>query len=189
VEKDVSLIRDMGVTFHFDQSGDLTADGLAAAGFRHVVYAVGASSGRDCGIPEALDALELLRSFRADPAGPRLGARVAVIGAGDTAMDAARAAGRCQGVREVRIVYRRSPAERPASREEYESARDEGVLFDFLLSPEKLSAAGLECRVMETGPADETGRARPIPTSRTRTVPADSVIAAVGAEPDARALA
>ncbi len=185
VEKDVSLIRDLGVSFHFGQTGGLDAETLKSRGFRHVIYAVGAEAGRPGGIEGALDALEFLRGFRADPSRITLGARVAVIGAGDTAMDAARAAKRCPGVREVRIVYRRSPAEMPASREEYEGARGEGILFDFLLSPEKRTADGLECRVMETGAADESGRARPVPTSRTRRIAADSVISAIGAEPDA----
>jgi putative selenate reductase len=188
VEKDVSLIRDLGVSFHFGETSGLGMDALKTRGFRHVLVAIGAGSSRSIGIQGAVEALAFLKSFRGDPSAVELGGRVVVIGAGDTAMDAARAAKRCPGVREVRIVYRRSRAEMPASSEEYESARDEGILFDFLLSPEARTAEGLECRVMEMGPADESGRARPVPTSRTRIIPADSIISAAGAEPDTRAL-
>jgi len=104
--------------------------------------------------------------------------------------DAARAAKKCPGVEEVRIVYRRSVREMPASREEYHSARDEGIAFHFLRAPESWKAgAGLACRVMKLGPEDSTGRSRPVPTSETETLPADTVIAALGAEVDAAALA
>jgi putative selenate reductase len=189
VEKDISLIRDLGIVFHFGAADGLRVNDLKSRGFRYVLLAIGAESGRGIGIEGGIQALDFLKQYRADPSGPRLGKRVAVIGAGDTAMDAARAAKRCPGVQEVRILYRRSQTEMPASREEYEAARDEGIRFDFLMSPEKRFPGRLVCRVMEMGAADASGRARPVPTPRTRIIQADSVIAAAGAEPDARALA
>jgi putative selenate reductase len=136
-----------------------------------------------------MDALSFLRRFRMDPAGLALGRFVAVIGAGDTAMDAARAAKRCTGVQGVTVVYRRSESEMPASVEEYQEAREEGIGFRFLLSPEKLGpGGGLLCRVMELGAPDEGGRRRPVSTQRTESIDADTVIAATGAEADTRAL-
>ena len=105
-------------------------------------------------------------------------------------MDAARAARRCRGVKDVRIVYRRSESEMPASREEYESALAEGIRFHFHRAPETWSAgAPLVCRVMEPGAADETGRSRPVATSATETFRADTLITAVGADVDAAAIA
>ena len=189
VEKDVALVQEMGAHFHFGRAGR-TVDELKAEGFPYVCVGVGAEAHRDAGIPGARDALSFLRDFRRDSAGLRLGRTVAVIGAGDTAMDAARAAKKCPGVEEVRIVYRRSQREMPASREEYHSARDEGILFHFLRAPEGWTAgSGLVCRVMKLGPEDSTGRSRPVPTSETEMLPAGTVIAALGAEVDAAALA
>ena len=104
-------------------------------------------------------------------------------------MDAARAALKCPGVKQVRIVYRRSLQEMPASREEYESALEEGVAFSFLRNPEAWDPkSGLLCRVMELGPADQTGRPRPVPTDRRETFSADTVITAAGSDVDAGAM-
>ncbi len=112
-----------------------------------------------------------------------------MVGAGDTAMDGARAAKRCPGVEEVRIVYRRSQREMPSSAEEHESAVSEGVAFSFLRAPLSWEGGTLRCTVMELGEPDESGRARPVPTDRTEDFPADTVISAIGAEVDARDLA
>ncbi len=188
VEKDVSLLRDLGVSFHFGEARHDVRD-LGARGFRFIVVGVGAEAHRESGLPGARDALSFLREFRRDPSRLALGKSVAVIGAGDTAMDAARAARKCPGVRDVSIVYRRGEAEMPATEEEYRFARDEGVAFHFLRAPESWSPeAGLRCHIMERGPADQSGRSRPVPTDRTEVLPADSVIAALGAEVDAGAL-
>jgi putative selenate reductase len=189
VEKDVALVKEMGAHFHFGHKAGSVSE-LKAEGFPYVCVGVGAEAHRDAGIQGARDALSFLREFRRDASGLRLGRTVAVIGAGDTAMDAARAAKKCRGVEEVRIVYRRGMREMPASREEHHSARDEGIGFHFLRAPESWNAAtGLTCRVMELGEADSSGRSRPVPTSATETLSADTVIAALGAGVDAAALA
>jgi putative selenate reductase len=189
VEKDVALVQEMGAHFHFGHRGS-TVDELKAQGFPYVCVGVGAEAHKDAGIDGARDALSFLREYRGDASRLRLGRTVAVIGAGDTAMDAARAAKKCPGVEEVRIVYRRGQRQMPASREEYHSARDEGIGFHFLRAPESWKAgSGLVCRVMELGDADSSGRSRPVPTSATEVLPADTVIAALGAEVDAAALA
>ena len=189
VEKDVQLLQEIGVRFHFG-AGTRTISELRAQGFIDVLVCVGAEEKRDAGIPGARDALSFLREFRRDPSRLRLGGTVAVIGAGDTAMDAARAALKCPGVQEVRIVYRRGEREMPASLEEYKSAREEGIQFNFLRSPTAWSPGdGLTCRVMELGPADSSGRSRPVETGATERLPADTVIAALGAGVDTAALA
>jgi putative selenate reductase len=190
VQKDVSLLRDLGAQFHFGAAAPGARD-LQAQGFRHVLLGVGAEADRDIGIPGAREVLGFLREFRLNPSRPRPGRSVAVVGAGDTAMDAARAALRCRGVREVRIVYRRAEEAMPASREEYESAKAEGVAFHFMRAPLRWSreTSALVCQVMEAGPADASGRASPVPTAATETLPADSVITAAGADIDGKALA
>ena len=105
-------------------------------------------------------------------------------------MDAARAALKCRGVKEVRIVYRRGAAEMPASLEEYQAARAEGVVFHFLRAPVRWTAGqGLLCQVMTLGPSDASGRGTATATRATEVIPADTVITAVGTQADANALA
>jgi putative selenate reductase len=188
IQKDVELLRDIGVRFHFNESNH-TVDELKAAGYTYVLVGIGAEGVRSSGLPGARDALSFLREFRRDPSRLRLGRTVAVIGAGDTAMDAARAAQRCPGVSEVRIVYRRTEQEMPASHEEIVMARREGVRFHFLRSPVSWSGkTGLLCSVMELGARDASGRPSPVATHATELFSADTVIGALGAEPDAAAM-
>lgn len=188
VEADAALLADLDVVLSLGRERTPRVQELLGGGFRYVLAAVGAAREKSCGIPGARSALEFLRSCRADPSAVRPGRTVAVIGAGDTAMDAARAALRCPGVGEVRVVYRRSEAEMPASAEEFEAAAKEGVRFLFLRSPESWSGGSLSCRIMALGEPDGTGRPRPVPTDGVETVSADAVLAAVGAEVDAGAL-
>lgn len=189
VEKDAALLADLGVQFHFGVKEPPRVGELRAQGFRYVCAGIGAEADKSIGIEGAREAFAFLRQFRKDPAGLRLGRRVVVVGAGDTAMDVARAARRCKGVKEVRIVYRRSEREMPSSPEEYISARDEGVLFHFLRAPESWTpGVGLVCRVMELGPEDQSGRCRPVTTEARETLPADTLITALGAEVDGKAL-
>ncbi len=115
---------------------------------------------------------------------------MAIIGAGNTAMDCARAALRVPGVEKVTIVYRRSQQEMPAWREEYEEAVDDGVQFRFLNNPEEFNADGtLTLRVMTLGEADEKGRRRPLQTAETCTLQVDTLITAIGEQQDRDALA
>ena len=187
IARDVSLLEDLGVRFHFGSTA--TVEGLRADGARYVLAAIGAERDRGIGIEGAREVLDFLREFRSDPKRPALGRSVVVVGAGDTAMDAARAARRCRGVREVRIVYRRSEREMPASREEREDARAEGISFHFLRAPERWTGRTLVCRLMRLGEPDESGRPRPVPTDALESFPADAVITATGTEVDPGALA
>jgi glutamate synthase (NADPH) small chain len=117
-------------------------------------------------------------------------ARVAVFGGGNVAMDSARTALRL-GAGEVHIVYRRSKAELPARAEEVENAEEEGVIFDFLTLPVRLIGndagwlTGIECRRMELGEPDESGRRRPveIPGSESM-MEADACVCAIGNSPN-----
>lgn len=119
-----------------------------------------------------------------------IGKRVAVVGAGNVAMDAARTALRL-GAEEVHIVYRRSEAEMPARNEEIEHAREEGVKFSLLTNPveilgdEKGWVTGLRCVKMELGEPDASGRRRPIPIPGSEfEFPVDVVVVAVGQGPN-----
>jgi glutamate synthase (NADPH/NADH) small chain len=115
------------------------------------------------------------------------GKRVAVIGAGNVAMDSARTALRL-GAEDVRIVYRRSRAELPARQEEIHHAEEEGVIFHFLTAPIRFlgddtgSVTGMECIRMELREPDASGRRRPIPVSGSDFMLAcDLVVMAIGA--------
>ena len=112
--------------------------------------------------------------------------KVAVVGGGNVAMDAARCAKR-MGADEVYIVYRRSEKELPARLEEIHHAKEEGVVFKFLTAPlevlsdENFNVTGLKCQQMELGEPDASGRRRPIPVEGSEFVlDLDCVIAAIG---------
>ncbi len=129
----------------------------------------------------------------------KVGKRVAVIGAGNVAMDAARCSLRLQALRaqetgeegEVHIVYRRSRAEVPARAEEVHHAEEEGVIFDFLTNPieifgdEKGNVTGMRCIRMELGEPDASGRRRPVPIEGSEfDMEVDTVIMALGTSPN-----
>ena len=110
---------------------------------------------------------------------------VVVIGAGNTAMDAARVAKRLTGVKNVRLVYRRTKKQMPADEEELDLALADGVEFCELLAPKALNGAVLTCDVMELGEPDASGRRSPVATGETVELPATTVICAVGEGIDA----
>jgi glutamate synthase (NADPH/NADH) small chain len=130
----------------------------------------------------------------------KVGNKVAVIGAGNVAMDAARSALRLGTIRaqedgteppEVHIVYRRSPAEVPARAEEVEHAHEEGVIFDFLTNPVEIfgdengTVVGMRCIKMELGEPDDSGRRRPVPIEGSEfDLDVDTVIMALGTRPN-----
>jgi len=115
----------------------------------------------------------------------RRGERVAVIGGGNVAMDAARTALRL-GARETIIVYRRSEAEMPARREEVHHAKEEGIIFELLATPVRIlgengQVVSLECLRMELGEPDASGRRRSLPKKGSEfRIPVDTVIVALG---------
>ncbi len=158
-----------------------------------VLLAAGLGRTRRLGIPGedlpgVVDALDFIEALKARPhRPPRVGRRVAVVGAGNTAIDAATQARRL-GAERVVIVYRRRAADAPAWAHEIELAKAEGCEFRFLLGPVRVLGAvaveGLECARMDIGPPDDGGRARvtPIPGSL-HVIEADMVIRATGQDP------
>jgi len=120
----------------------------------------------------------------------KVGKRVAVIGAGNVAMDSARVALRL-GAEDVLIVYRRSEREMPARAEEIAHAREEGVKFEFLTNPIRMVGdengwvKKLECVKMKLGEPDKSGRRRPIPIEGSEfALDVDTVVVAIGQKPN-----
>jgi NADPH-dependent glutamate synthase beta subunit-like oxidoreductase len=138
-------------------------------------------------LPGVLDGLSFLKAFNAGAA-PPLGRRVAVIGGGNAAVDAARCAWRC-GAQEVHLLYRRTENLMPALAAEIEAARREGVRFHFLTRPVRFLGEGrlqtLRAQRTELGEPDAGGRLCPVPVAGSEfTLAVDTVIAAVGQTAD-----
>ena len=173
---------------------DRSVEDLFREGYRYVLAAVGAQLGRRLGIPGegakgVVDALALLAAVR-EGAPPELGRRVLVIGAGNSAMDAARSARRLVPGGEVTVVYRRTRAEMPAHVDEVEACDAEGIAVRDRLAPVRVieeggRVVGLECQRMRLGEPDASGRPRPVPIEGAfEVLPADSVIVAISQEPE-----
>ena len=120
---------------------------------------------------------------------PEIGRRVAIVGGGNTAMDACRTAVRV-GAKEVYVVYRRTRREMPAEDIEITEAEEEGVKFKFLYAPDEIlgkdgKVCGMRLQVMELGEPDERGRRKPVPVAgKFEEIALDSVIAAIGQRND-----
>ena len=141
---------------------------------------------------EYLTRINLMRAFKFPESDTplRVGERVAVIGAGNTAMDAVRSALR-MGAKKGMIVYRRSEKEMSARVEEYHHALEEGVGFRWLCNPvavlgdESGWVTGLKCQKMKLGEPDSSGRARPVPIEGSEFIlPVDNVVLAIGTTPN-----
>jgi glutamate synthase (NADPH/NADH) small chain len=139
---------------------------------------------------EYLTRSNLMKAY--DPASPtpiKIGKKVAVVGGGNVAMDAARTALRLGS--EVHIVYRRSEEELPARVEEVHHAKEEGVIFDLLTNPVEILTDengwvnGIKCIRMELGEPDESGRRRPVEVAGSEfVIDVDTVIMSLGTSPN-----
>ena len=181
IDRDVALCKAYGAKFELGVEVH-SADELRTKGFTHVIFATGAwkpgAAGLDYG--EELNVISFLERAKKDPGSLKLGTDVVVIGGGNTAMDAARAAKRLPGVERVRLVYRRTKRYMPADEEELALALMDGVEFMELLAPVGVKDGVLTCSVMELGAPDASGRRSPVATGKTVEVPATAVITAVG---------
>ena len=180
VDRDISLLQKMGVTIRTNAAAPGLTE-LHSAGFGYVVYAVGAwghgslKLEKGAGIP----VLDFLAAFKRGDA-QDLGTDVVVVGGGNTAMDAARAAKRVKGVQHSRIVYRRNRRYMPADEEELRLALDDGVEFAELLAPVSLENGVLTCKKCVLGEPDESGRRSPVETDELVGVPCTALISAIG---------
>lgn len=204
VAAEVDQLRDQGVVFELNAPIG-RAESIDDLLDRHdaVFVGVGAGLPRFLGVPgehlvgvlsanEFLTRVNLMRAYREDattPVSEVAGKRVAVIGGGNTALDAVRTALRL-GARDATIYYRRTEDDMPARREEIRHAREEGVHFEFLLNPtaflgEEGWLHGMRLERMRLGSPDESGRARPEPVEGAVVdVPVDIVVVAVGNAPN-----
>ena len=141
--------------------------------------------------PQVIDAVDFLRELNLGR-DVEIGQKVAVVGGGDAAIDAARVSKRLG--KDVTILYRRTRREMPAAKEEIEEAINEGIEIQFLVAPIKvLSDNGqlkeIECIRMELGEVDRSGRRRPIPIQGSEfTVEIDTLMPAIGQQPEVSAL-
>lgn len=206
VQKEIDAIQDLGVDIELDSvAGRLfTVDELLEdEGFDAVFIGTGAGLPRFQNIPgenlngvysanEFLTRCNLMKAYdfpnHATPI--KVGKKVAVVGGGNVAMDAARTALRL-GAEEVSIVYRRSEAELPARAEEVGHAKEEGIRFQLLTNPVEVIGdengwvKELRCIRMELGEPDASGRRRPVPIEGSEfTEPMDTVIIAIGTGPN-----
>ncbi|MFA5858437.1 MAG: FAD-dependent oxidoreductase [Elusimicrobiota bacterium] len=172
----------------------LTIDNIKSKGYHAVCIATGAWVDTKLGVPGdnvsgVFSGIEFLRMV-AQGKKVKLGTEVIVVGGGNTAVDSARTALRLPGVKKVRIFYRRTKAEMPANSVEIEDAEHEGVKFEYLVAPVKVTEKdsvidSIECIRMELGPMDESGRRKPVPVEGSNfVVSCDSVISAIGQRVD-----
>ena len=190
VDKEISDIEEVGVEIKTSSPVE-SLKTVFSQGYDAIFLATGASSSRKMGIPneDAQGVMHALNFLEKINAGEKvdIGKRVAVIGGGNAAIDAARVALRLEA-EEVNIIYRRSRDELPALADEVEEAEQEGIKLNVLATPGRVITengrmTGLECIRMELGSPDASGRRRPIPIEGSEfTVDVDNVIIAVGQE-------
>lgn len=181
IAKDAAFLEKLGVDIQLNSPVSSVAD-LKADGFDSVVLAVGAYKRGELSIDggKAQNALAFLEEYNQSKGQMNLGEHVVVIGGGNTAMDTARAAKKCSGVKEVFLVYRRTKRYMPADEHELLLALEDGVVFKELLAPVRMEKGQLICRKMVLGDKDASGRASVVETQEEVSVAADTVIAAVG---------
>ena len=213
VAKEVETLKELGVDVETDVviGKTLTIDELFEMGFEAVFVGSGAGLPNFMNIPgeslkgvysanEFLTRSNLMKAYLDDPQTPIMkGGKVAVVGGGTVAMDAARTALRL-GAEKVYIVYRRSMEELPARREEVEHAQEEGIEFRLLNNPVEILGynnpddprdpkngfvTGIKCIKMELGEPDASGRRRPVPIEGSEFVlDVDAVVMSIGTSPN-----
>ncbi|MBQ4061373.1 MAG: putative selenate reductase subunit YgfK [Christensenellaceae bacterium] len=182
IDKDAHFLEAMGVDIKFNT--EITSrDELE--GYEYALLAIGSQKKGKLDINgcKTVNVIDFLTDYKAGKVSS-LGSSVVIIGGGNTAMDAARAAKRVDGVKDVRIVYRRNKRFMPADEEELMLAIEEGVEFVELSSPVSYAEGKLKCEYMALGEPDESGRRSPVGTGKYYDIAADTVIAAVGEKPD-----
>ncbi len=205
VKQEVDFLKKLGVKVQTDMvmGKVLTVDDIFEKGYEAVFIGTGAGLPKFMKIPgenylgvysanEFLTRINLMKAYKFPETDTpvKVGKKVAVVGGGNVAMDSARSALR-MGAEEVYIVYRRSESEMPARKEEFEHAKEEGIIFKFLTNPtriigdEKGWVKGLECIQMELGEPDASGRRRPVPIKGSEfTLDMDTVVIAIGTGPN-----
>ena len=204
VKKEISALEQLGVTIETNVviGKTITIDELMKNhGFEAVFIGSGAGLPKFMGIPgenlkgvysanEYLTRINLMKAYLPGSDTPiQHGKKVAVVGGGNVAMDAARCARRMGA--EVTVIYRRTQDELPARKEEVEHAMEEGIVFQFLTNPLEITGdeqgwvCAAKCQEMELGEPDASGRRRPVPKENSEfEIPLDCVIMALGTTPN-----
>lgn len=184
IAHDESFLRVLGVEVKFGAPAP-AVPALMEAGYQDVIIATGAWKHGPAPIEagKCINVLDFLGAYKAGKP-MKLGTDVVVIGGGNTAMDAARAAKRHAGVERCRVVYRRTRRYMPADEEELRLCLEEGVEFAELLAPVKLEKDMLVCKRCVLGEPDESGRRSPVETEELVNIPCTALIAAVGESPE-----
>ena len=181
IDNDETLMRKMGVEVRLNTPAPSVAE-LKAQGYTHIFFAVGAWKAGKLDIPGSV--VPVIRWLKDLKAGKEVSlGHVAVVGGGNTAMDAARAAVRA-GAESVTLVYRRTRKYMPADAEELELAMADGVAFLELAAPVEQEDGRLTYEKMRLGEPDASGRRKPEPTGELASIPCDTVISAVGEQVD-----
>ena len=204
VAKEIENVTDLGVDLETNVvvGRSITIDELMEDGYKAVFVGSGAGLPRFLGIPgenllgvysanEFLTRVNLMKGYKfpATPTPVKVGKNVAVVGAGNVAMDAARTAKRL-GAENVYIVYRRGEEEVPARKEEVHHAKEEGIIFKLLNNPcaihgEDGWVKSMEIVPQELGEPDASGRRRPVPVEGANyEIDVDTVIIAIGQSPN-----
>ena len=186
IQKDVNLAKQYGAQFHLGQEVNDIDAFRKENNFDAVILAIGAHKEAPLVLEkgEAYNALHFLADFKAQNGKLDLGKNVVVVGAGNTAMDVARAAKRNAGVENVYLVYRRTKRYMPADQEELEEAIEEGVNFQELLAPFTHENGKLLCHRMVLSDVDASGRRSVKESDEVLEVPCDTVIASIGEKVD-----
>ena len=204
VAREIKSVEDLGVDIETNVivGRSVTIDELMEDGYEAVFVGSGAGLPRFLNIPgenllgvysanEFLTRVNLMKGYKFPevPTPVKVGKRVAVVGAGNVAMDAARTALRLGA--EVHIVYRRSEAELPARAEEVHHAKEEGIIFDLLTNPKKINVdengniTSMTVIKMELGEPDASGRRRPVEIEGSEyDIEVDTVIMSLGTSPN-----
>jgi NADPH-dependent glutamate synthase beta subunit-like oxidoreductase len=191
LDREIRMIRALGVEIRtgVEVGKEITLEDLRKQGTEAFFLAIGTHECKRLGIEgedlqEVYPGLDFLRDVNLGKE-VRIGKRVAVIGGGNAAIDSVRTALRC-GAKEAFLLYRRGLEEMPASLEEIQECRDEGIAIHTLTDPRRIVGEGgkvkaVECVRMKLGEPDASGRRRPIPIAKSEfLIEVDAVIPAVG---------
>ncbi len=196
IETEIQVIKDLGVEFKtgVEIGKDMTIEQLRREGYSAFFMGIGSHECKVLGVPGedlegVLPGVDFLREFNLGNE-VAIGAKVAVIGGGNVAMDSVRTCLRI-GASKPFVIYRRSEAEMPANEVEIEECREEGIDIHTLTTPIRIigdddgKVKAIECIRMELGEPDDSGRRRPVPVDGSEyTIEVDTVIPAIGQESD-----
>jgi NADH-quinone oxidoreductase subunit F len=196
LQEDIDRVASTGVEIKtgMKMGRDFSIEDLQNQEYKAIYIAIGAHKSIKLGIPNeetagVVPAMEFLTNVSLGEK-TQIGARIGVIGGGNSAVDAARVANRLSQVNEVTIIYRRTRNEMPAYAEEIEAALEEGINIQFLTAPTEIFVkdghiTGIRCSRMELGTVDASGRRRPVPIKGSEfVIELDTLISAISEQPD-----